>query len=246
MKKILLSSLALVSASQMQAATIVGNTSAYSSPANLSTAGTTDWAYWNDATNSTFTSAAPTNRKSGATAISSIFPVAGGSMVRATTSSTTTSTGFTYGSAGTSPASGTVSNSIGYFNSSLNSNGAGVSLTVTLPTVAIYEVTIWGAMFGASGQTGAFNASLPGAVPASYSNSTATDDGMGNKNSYVYTMTVTPETAGAVLSVNYTLSGTNNGSSHVLINGAAVRVVPEPSAIALLSLGGLLVFRRRR
>ncbi len=240
-------------AGQLSAATIMGaisaDTPSDSVSYDLSALGTSDWAIWhNPATeaNSTTVLADPSVSKAGSTIIGNIVPVGGSTTVRSSDSNTRPSTDFSYGSDATTGIGGSVTNAIGYFNSSLNTTDVGVGLSITLPTADTYEVTIFTALFGDTenrGTVGDFEATIG---TATYSNSGQTDDSVTAKNSYFYTLLVTSDQPGNILQISNTLSEAGAANSHTLINGAAVRVVPEPSIFAMLSIAGLMAFRRRR
>ena len=64
---------------------------------------------------------------------------------------------------------------------------------------------------------------------------------------YVFTTTAGPSTAGGVtLQFKVDTGGGADRVGDVVIDDVSVKVVPEPSSLALLGLGGLAFFRRRR
>ena len=232
---------------QGQAAVITGTfTSVADSDFDLTSLGTADWAYWNTSSNPA-TGGPKTNEKSGGTAIGTISPVGGGD-VRGSTSGTRPVYDFTF-TDGTSPVSGTVDNAIGLFNTQLDTVGAGVSLDVILPAATTYAVYVWAGAYETDVAT--FAASVSGATD--YVNTSLSHTGGAPKASALYTLTVTPDTAGDTLGLSLTLTDDGSGgSSNVLISGVAVAAVrqpdliPEPATLSLLGLGALLALRRRR
>lgn len=207
---------------------------------DLTSLGSLDWAYWNKTSDTTGLDGTPNNQKNGATLIGNIVAVAGSSL-RGSSSMNRALYDFSYTGDGTSPASGSVTNAQGIFNSALDSNGAGLGLTIDLPTLQTYLITVWVGGFGA---VGVFNASLPGATPYSDSSFSAS----GTRLGAYYTLTVTPDTAGDDLNISFVLNEQSSlSSSHVQIAAVAVSPIPEPGAIGLLTLAVLpLSLRRRR
>ena len=230
----------------LSAATLMGTrtTVGPSAPAfNLTTIGTSDWAYWETAANPA--TGTPTDEKSGATIVSSMIAIGGGS-VRGSSSATRPNASFSWMD-GANVAMGSQTRATGLFNSDIDTGNRGVGMTITIPTTETYQITVWTYNFGGAGT---FSASLPGAT--TYSNTTASSLNSDPKASYFYTLTVTPDAVNGtanVLSLQNLLvtDDTGRSNTNVGISGVAVSVVPEPSSVFLVSLASmtLLGFRRR-
>jgi hypothetical protein len=177
---------------------------------NLTDVGGYDWVYWNSTT--------PTNMKLGSPgAISGLSPV-GLQSLRAPSSSG--STFFSY-TDGTSPASETDITLKGAYNT-LNAEGSGLSVSITLPTTDIYTVTFVGMAYNCTAQ---MTATLDGAttfVDSSFTQSLA------EKWSGIYTFTVQPDEAGAVLKLDFINLSTVDSSAHVRVQAVAVDLTLTP------------------
>lgn len=224
------------------AALILGTAESKSAESfDLTALGGTDWACWSTSANPA--GGTPTNRKSGGVLVTGLYAVGGGSL-RGSSSGTQPGITFTY-TDGTSPASGSFVKPTGLFNTQLDTVGAGVGLSITLPTADTYLISVWGGAFGSVGVQGTFTASLPGAT--TYSDSSLTDNYDTTKNSMLYQLTVTPDNANDVLALSLVLgSQTASANEHVLINGVTLNVIPEPGTPVLLGLAGLAAVLRRR
>lgn len=210
---------------------------------DLTALGAADWAYWSTSANPAV--GTPANKKSGGVLVTGLYAVGGGSL-RGSSSATQPGITFTY-TDGTSPAAGSIAKPTGLFNTQLDIVGAGVGLSIVLPTAETYLVSVWGGAFGNVGVQGAFTASLPGAT--SYSDTSLTDNYDTTKNSVLYQLTVTPDNANDVLDLSLVLGAqTASANEHVLINGVSLAVIPEPGTLGLLGLAGLaaMLCRRRR
>ncbi|MBI1371053.1 MAG: hypothetical protein GC162_20680 [Planctomycetes bacterium] len=230
--------LAFAFAPRADAATITGTVTPIPTTTSfpLTSNNTLDWAYWNTTSTGLSSPLAPTNRKAGGSLISGVSKI-GGSSLRG--SSTTTRVSFAF-SDGASPTNGPASNVSGIFNSTLNSNGVGVTLNVTLPTVDTYFISVWA---GAFDGTVRFQATLPGAT--TFLNTAFTAGHSSPKEAALYYLLATPNSPGDVLTLNLTLLNTASTNAHVLLAGLAV-VIPAPSAFpAGLSLLSLPLLRRR-
>lgn len=238
----------IAATSMVQAGTITGigspTTVNSGNPVNISTAGTSGWAYWDDASSSAVSAYAATNTKnSNNVTISSVTNVNSGGFVRGSSGTLTDAT-FRF-SDGVSPVSGT-QQTHGVFSSSLAALNSGVSFSITLPDVNTYTIQIWVSGYEA---TGTFTALMAGAT--TYTDSSFTYDVV--PTAKLYTLTVNPDSANQVLTLSYTLKAINDTgvgqSAHVMLNGVAVRAaaVPEAASLGLLGLGAatLLVSRRR-
>ena len=232
---------ALLACSGARAAVISGASATASGPYDLSALGSGDWAYWSTTANPT--SGSPTNEMSSSTLIGSLTAIGGGNLRGSGTPVGDISFAFNNG---TAPVSGPVSGISGVFNSITNTSGTGVALAITLPTTDTYEVRIWGG--GYNVDVGTFTASLPGATDFV---DTSLSAGQSNpKQSILYTLTVTPDTANDVLSLSLvnTTDGAGN-AGHVLLAGAAIQAVPEPATLPLLlvlTATGVTLVRKRR
>lgn len=235
--------------SQAGAATITGVVSPeFPSDAtyNLTALGGLDWVYWTQEGSPAANN--PTNSKSGAALIGAATAVGGGDVRGSTNTSSVPENYFTF-SDGTSPASGTAVQTTGIFNTQLQTSGAGVSVAIDLPTVQSYTVYVWASAFSLSSST--FTASLSGA--SSFVSTAIMDStGTSSKDTYLITLTVTPDNPGDDLTIT-AVAGTSTGvSSHILISGIAVSLatIPEPGAAGVLAGGAALAvaafYRRRR
>lgn len=205
---------------------------------NLTTLGTVDWTFYDPSANPA--NGLPTNDKLGGSAIGTVTALGGGSLRGSATS--TTEPDFTF-TDGTSPTSGTGENPGGVFNTQLDTLGAGVQVSIDLPTTDQYTIYLWTAAFFARGS---FTASLPG---FSDYTSLATDDpnGPSPKQTYMYTLTAQAANAGDDLTISLVTQADNGSSAHVLLVGAAVGMVPEPTTLTIFCAGlGLLGLMRRR
>jgi hypothetical protein len=214
------------------------------SPAtDLTGLGTVDWAYWAQTGNGLTPPVAPSNRKSGGSAVSSLTNV-GGSTLRGTTQSATVGRySFTDG---TSPASATNVGLAGLvFNSDIGTNaaGKGLSFTVTGDPAAERGVVLF---LGGFSATGNLTLTLNGAT--TIVDSSQVFPGTGPKELSAFTVRFQPDSAADVLTVQWTASDVVNATSgHVGIQAVAV-AVPEPGAVGLGLVGAMagLVRRRRR
>ncbi len=219
------------------AALLTGNAVASPTiPANLTEIGTTDWAYWNSTSSTGVTSMAPGNVKSGGPGVIGPATNIGGTGVRGSTTDTAIQFTFTDG---TSPTSGTGLAVPGVFNVALTGVNTGVQVIVTLPDTQLYDVAIWVSGFNS---TGTFTALLPGATNFSDASFTY---GSGTKPARLYELQVQADQPGDSLTLRYVMTASHGASSHVLIAGVALAVIPEPASLLLLSGAGLLLLPRR-
>ena len=185
---------------------------------NLSALGNVDWAYWSE---SVFpASGEPTNRKRiKSSVIEDLSPVDGHEMM-GSSSQTLPNLGFEY-TDGRYPVDGKVERSIGVLNRNVNTVGAGLELSITLPEVKAYTVRVWAAGFDAVGR---LTASLEGCDSNGYAALIADSNSNGDKDSYVYTLTATPDHAGDQLRIRIVLDSDpgNHPLSHLVICAVAV------------------------
>jgi hypothetical protein len=230
------------------AATLVGNYSQTNGTTvyDLDVLGELDWAIWNKTGNPD--TGAPTYSLSGGTLINDVTAFGGGSL-RGT--SATTTADFSYDGGSTQR-----SNVTGIFNTQLQTDGAGLSLTVVLPTAGVsYVVSVWGSQYytqdvldssatDSDGKGGIFTASLAGAAP--YSSDELVTGNVTPKTTALYQLTATADTDGDLLTLTYVLpDDAFSGNAHVLLDAVAVSVIPEPSTFLLLGLGLASLFYSR-
>jgi hypothetical protein len=237
-------------AATSQAAIISGTLNTAPSLAiDLTASGQLDWAYW-DRNGTVLPSGTlpPTNSKLSASLISDLSDI-GGSGFRGS-GGTTVRGNYSYAD-GTAPTSGTLSTSHGVFPGVIGSAGVnrGLSLSIDLPTLQTYQISLWVGGFAA---TGSLTAKLPGATD--YTSSVIyTSDATGGKQLSLYTFTVTPDAAGDDFLVNYlqnTMTDTANGHAYVAAVAISPVAVPEPATLAGLGItsliAGSMLLRRRR
>jgi hypothetical protein len=223
----------IFSTTSLSAAQIAGTFSAQISNSavayDLTALGTSDWAYWNKADLLTVATLAPTNEKAGASLISAVSPV-GGIAVRGTNSATKPPVDFSF-TDGTSPTSGTQTDPTAVFNSTLGTASIGTSFSVTLPTVSTYRILIWAGGFASTGATAKTRLSATLGA-ASYSSPGETIIPGTPKPTFLYTLTVTSDTANQVVTISHILaelSGTTT-NAHALIAASAVSLDTAPPA----------------
>lgn len=242
--------LGLLSVSTVRAAVItITQQNTPNTTYDLSTLGSLDWAIWNEKTTSAAFSGpyAPLNSKLGASLISDMSTYNGG-LLRGTTSLTTVPLyDFSYTN-GTAPSTGSLNDPVGIFNNVTGTAGvtadAGVQVTLTAPSADPFLVYVWGTAFGSQVN---LTATIGAATQSntSYSTSAAL-----RTPGSLYTLLVTPDSAGQMLTLNYFLESTAEaGSGHVSLAAVAVTTaIPEPSMVLLgaLALPAVWFVRRRR
>ncbi|MEX0775165.1 MAG: PEP-CTERM sorting domain-containing protein [Phycisphaeraceae bacterium] len=209
-------------------------------PADLTQIGATDWAYWHTPSSSGVSSMPPTNTKSGGPGMISAATPITGTVVRG--SSTATGIRFAF-TDGVSPTSSTDLAVSGVFNSTLDTVGRGVRVSVTFPDTQLYKISIWVSGFNS---TGTFTAALPGAADYQHA---AFSYGSGQKVARLFELEVQADQAGDALTLSHVMTTDAGGgatSSHVLIAGVAIEAIPEPASLLLLGGAGALLLVRRR
>jgi hypothetical protein len=204
----------------------------------LTNAGDVDWALWDDKSGTAQSEPfAPTNSKNvGSHIISGVSSTPAGTVRGPSSSDPTLAISY---SDGVSPTSQTSATTGVVFDSTLDSNGSGISFTITGDPTRVLTASILVTGFAA---TGTLTAQLPGATP--YTDSSGVY--AGSRSVLVYTLNFQPAAAGQNLSVSYT-SSVNASNGNVDLQAVAVSAVPEPTAIGLCGLAcvGLLARRRR-
>lgn len=212
-------------------------------PVNLTTTGSLDWAYWSPNTATVVSPlVAPNNEKFGGTAIGGLDVIGGTGLRGSTTSTTVERYSFTDG---TSQASGTNMSLAGLiFNSQTGTgaDGKGWQLTIAGDPAQERMVTLY---LGAFAATGNLTLTLNGvALPLTDSK---VFPNSAPKQMDVYTVRFQPDSASDLLTVRYTASNiTDPTNGHVGLQAVTVAAVPEPTSVGLLLLGGVALCRRRR
>jgi MprA protease rhombosortase-interaction domain-containing protein len=206
------------------------------SPFDLTTNGPVDWAIWDDRASTDGTNGAPSNRKSGGSAISAVTAALG--TPRGITG-TIGGFGFTYTN-GTSPASQTNANIGAITDTSINVANSGIKFNVTGQAGVTEVVKVVVAGFNSVGK---FTATLNGAPTytdssVSYVNSTRSET--------IYTLTFQPDSAADLLQVSYTIGTLNAGGNSNVDLQAVTVIAPEPGTAGVLAVAGVAGFARRR
>ncbi len=237
----------LFSAVQSEAAVLIGkythipNVSGkdnFAGFVNFADEGTLDWALW-EYSGSSSRPGTPTSSKEAADYIGDVFAIGGNGNLRGangTDLEISTTPGAVAGQGRATTGA--------ILNASLQGEGAGVGLTITVPTTDEYIARIY--VGGFSTQNSPLTATLPGAAPVEFTASYGAGDGT-YKDAGILELTFQADAVDGinnVLEVTFILNPSTNNSSHVLIQGATL--VPEPAALSLLSLGSLSLLRRRR
>lgn len=228
---------------------------------NINDYGAVDWAIWKRAAaNPGSGYEVPSESKSGATAISNLTNVGGGTAGFRASVSSYPDWDFSF-TGGTAASSGTITDANGIFHPDTGSAGKGMGLTVTLPTTGTYVISLFVAGYNTTtsltasliGASNVANTSFTPNFPDDYDNNPATNN---PKDMALFQITATADNAGDAVTlqmINTALSNPGtpgnpiDGSGHVMISAVAVQLIPEPStaAVALLSTG-FFAFRRRR
>jgi len=228
--------LCFVAAASVQAATLSGTFTGLTSGThfNLTDLGTNDWAYWGATGTPASVSGVATNTKSGGDSlIGDLYATGTGATLTTSTGDTEAVFDFTDG---TSPASASTI-ATGLLASPFNTNDVGVGLDIVLPTTEEYTIYIWASSYQAN--QARLTVSLSGA--SDYS-ATVGSNGAGTKQTVFYTITAQADNPGDVLTINQVMvSSAGNTFSHVLLSGAAISVIPEPSTATLLTATGALL-----
>ncbi len=234
---------ALVSSSD--AATLVVDSvvrvpSTVSTPVNLTTQGSADWAYWS--AGSASTTVAPTNAKISGTAIGDLALVGGGTAFQGGAQPTVERYSFTDG---TGPASGTNVGVGGLvFNSIIgtNADGKGFILQITGDPLIERTVTLY---LGGYGATGNLILDLPNANQ--YTNGSEIFGATSPKEISIFTFRFKPDLLTDKLSIIFSASNiTDSVNGHVGIEAVTLAAIPEPGVLALSACGLLFIVRRRR
>jgi hypothetical protein len=227
----------LLGTSGVASAAVLNGSVSTTSPANvnLTAEGTIDWAIWDYQVGTTGTTGAPSNKKIGGSAVSSVTALLG--TPRGITGTSTPPT-YTYAD-GTSPVAATAAAIGGITDTSINTLGSGFKLNITGNSLLPETVRVYVDVFNA---VGTMTATLNGAT--TYSNSSIGSNA--TRIGGVYTFTFQPNVSTDTLQLNYSISTLNTGgSSNVSLQAASVGV-PEPASLGLVGAAGMLLLRRRR
>lgn len=228
---------------------------------NINDYGALDWAIWKRAAaNPGSGYEVPSESKSGATAISNLTNVGGGTAGFRASVSSFPDWDFSF-TGGTAAPSGTISDVNGIFHPDTGSAGKGVGLTVTLPTTGTYLITLFVAGYNTTssltasiaGASSVVNTSFTPNYPDDYDNNMATNN---PKDMAIFQITASADNPGDAVTLEMVNTAISNpgtptngvdGNGHVMISAVAVQLIPEPStaAISLLSAGFLSLRRRR-
>jgi len=202
---------------------------------DLTADGPVDWAIWDYQSGTAGTSGAPSNRKSGGSAIGSVTAALG--TPRGITGTVPAST-FSYTN-GTSPVSATNVLIGAITDTSINVANSGIKFNVTGNPGAVEGVKVIVSGFNA---VGTFTATLNGAPV--YTDSSASY--AATRRPVSYTLQFQPDSAADVLQISYTISTLNTGgNSNVDLQAVAVSV-PEPVSMGSVGLAGAMLLGRRR
>jgi hypothetical protein len=202
---------------------------------DLTADGPVDWAIWDYQAGSAGTSGAPSNRKSGGSAISNVTAALG--TPRGITGTVPAST-FTYTN-GTSPVSATNVLIGAITDTSINLANSGIKFNVTGDPGVVEGVKVIVSGFNA---IGTFTATLNGAPV--YTDSSASY--AATRRPVAYTLQFQPDSASDLLQISYTIGTLNTGgNANVDLQAVAVSV-PEPISMGWVGLAGAMLLGRRR
>jgi hypothetical protein len=241
-------------ASHLSAATVTNITSAGSEQTggiNLTGLGSVNWAAWHSNTpaTTTFAELSPFATKTASVGtISGLTPRGTSTLVRGSDTFTSYRNVITW-SDGTAavPNAGLLSGGFGTNVNAFN-NGVGFSITNLVPLALgqTYQINVLAAAFNGGG-------TMTATTPLGAGTSTATQagtvrDNSNTRNTELFQFSYSPDSITDTLNLTYVLSVDGSGaSSHVLIQGVGISIIPEPStALLLISAATIGLARRTR
>ena len=106
------------------------------------------------------------------------------------------------------------------------------------------QIQIWTFGFQA---TGLFEVFVNGATSAAYSQSVVMGSSGLGKPTQLFTLNFTPDSTASTIDVVYRMrAATDTNNAHVGIQAFAISPIPEPAAVSLLGIAGVLGLIRRR
>ncbi len=200
------------------------------------TYGRADWAYWTSTANPA--AGTPSNAKAGGVLLGDMSPVGGGNL-RGSTSTNKPIYDFVY-TDGTSPAAGSVSDSIGLFNSQLGPEGVGdgVQVDVIAPTADPFTIYLWATGYRATGQLTATMGSVLDTDSYTFGD---------RRPGRFFAIDVDPDAGGELVNLQWIMTAQSDGFANVSVTGVAANPgVPEPASVVLLMLAVPAVAARLR
>ncbi|GEM_PF-4555868 len=217
---------------------VPGSRGGMSAFVNFADEGVLDWALW-EYSSSSSVPGTPTSSKADADYIGSAFAVGGSGALRGargTDLEVSTTPGQVAGQG--RQVNGAI------LNGQLRGSGAGVGLTITVPTTDLYVAKIY--VGGYRTGDSPLVVELPGAAPVELT--AAFSDGDGTyKDAGILEVQFQADAVDGVANVlefRITLNPSTDSSSHVLLQG--VTLIPEPASVGVLGLTGVALCRRRR